>query len=37
MFRQEKYVCLVLTDEMTKKIFLSNLVFVLKEDVNVPV
>lgn len=37
MFHQEKYVALVFNDEMIKKIFLSNTVFVLKEDVNVPV
>lgn len=37
MFHQEKYVCLVFIDEMIKKIFLSNIVFVLKEDANVPV
>lgn len=37
MFHQEKYVALVFNDETIKKIFLSNTVFVLKEDVNVPV
>lgn len=36
MFHQEKYVCLVFNDEMIK-IFLSSIVFVLKEDIKLPV